>query len=93
MNKRTLQRRLTTLSMGIIMILTANVGYTAPDIGALDIGSFPEIKIDQAKAELGKRLFFDPRLSASVGWVASYARVGWVEGRNPPFCVVEKGAG
>jgi cytochrome c peroxidase len=58
MNKRTVQRRLMTLSMGITMALTANLGYTAPDIGPL-----PKIKIDKAKAELGKRLFFDARLS------------------------------
>jgi cytochrome c peroxidase len=63
MNKRTLQRRLTTLSMGITMALTANVGYTAPDIGPL-----PEIQIDKAKAELGKRLFFDPRLSGDAAF-------------------------
>jgi len=61
MNKRTVQRRLMTLSIGITMALTANVGYTAPDIGPL-----PEIKIDKAKAELGKRLFFDARLSGDA---------------------------
>ena len=63
MNKRTLQRRLTTLSMGITMALTANVGYTAPEIGPL-----PEMKIDKSKAELGKRLFFDPRLSGDAAF-------------------------
>lgn len=63
MNKRAFQRHLTTLSIGITMALTANVGYTTPDIGSL-----PEIKIDPAKAELGKRLFFDTRLSGDAAF-------------------------
>ncbi len=32
-----------------------------------DIGPLPQLKIDKAKAELGKRLFFDKRLSGDAG--------------------------
>ena len=31
-----------------------------------DIGPLPAVKINKAKAELGKRLFFDPRLSGDA---------------------------
>jgi cytochrome c peroxidase len=59
MSKRAIQHRLTTLSLGLAVALTANLGHTeTPDIGPL-----PTLEIDQAKAELGKRLFFDRRLS------------------------------
>jgi cytochrome c peroxidase len=43
-----------------VMVLTANIAHSA------DIGSLSELKINQAKAELGKRLFFDPRLSGDA---------------------------
>ena len=59
MSKRAIQRRLTTLSVSLAMTLAANLGHAeTPDIGPL-----PALEIDQAKAELGKRLFFDRRLS------------------------------
>jgi cytochrome c peroxidase len=32
-----------------------------------DIGPLPQLKIDKAKAELGKRLFFDKRISGDAG--------------------------
>jgi len=59
MSKRS-QRRLTTISVGLAMALTANLASAA------DIGPLPPLKIDKAKAELGKRLFFDPRLSGDA---------------------------
>jgi len=49
-----------TLSFGLAIALSANIAYSA------DIGSLPALKIDQAKAELGKRLFFDRRLSGDA---------------------------
>jgi cytochrome c peroxidase len=61
MKKRTVKYRLSTISVGLAMALTANIGHTTPDIGPL-----PSLKIDKAKAELGKRLFFDPRLSGDA---------------------------
>ena len=39
----------------------------APAVIAADIGPLPALKYDEAKAELGKRLFFDPRLSGNAG--------------------------
>ncbi|RKZ63205.1 MAG: photosynthetic protein synthase I [Candidatus Parabeggiatoa sp. nov. 2] len=62
MSKQTIRpRRLITTSLGLAMALAANIGHTTPDIGPL-----PPLKIDEAKAELGKRLFFDPRLSGDA---------------------------
>ncbi|MDM8559463.1 cytochrome c peroxidase [Candidatus Parabeggiatoa sp. HSG14] len=60
MRKRIKQHRLLTISMSLAVALTANLDVMAetPDIGPL-----PPLKINQAKAELGKRLFFDTRLS------------------------------
>ena len=36
-----------------------------------DIGPLPQIQVDEAKAALGKRLFFDPRLSGDAGIACS----------------------
>lgn len=44
----------------LAIALTANLAYSA------DIGPLPALKINQAKAELGKRLFFDKRLSGDA---------------------------
>jgi len=56
-SNRTVRHRLLTISVGLAITLSANLGQ------AEDIGPLPPLKIDKAKAELGKRLFFDPRLS------------------------------
>ena len=37
--------------------------FSTTSVLATEIGKLPELKIDTKKAELGKRLFFDPRLS------------------------------
>lgn len=53
-----------SLWMGVLTLALAcqiNAAETAPDIGPL-----PTIKTDAAKAELGKRLFFDKRLSGDA---------------------------
>jgi cytochrome c peroxidase len=52
-------------SLSLAMAITANVSYAADEKPA-DIGSLPELKIDKAKAALGKRLFFDKRLSGDA---------------------------
>jgi len=43
------------------------VAFSAQAAKYPDIGSLPPLKIDKAKAELGKRLFFDKRLSGDAG--------------------------
>jgi len=63
MSKRTKQRhsRLMIISIGLATAFVANLGHAISDIGPL-----PPLKIDKAKAELGKRLFFDRRLSGDA---------------------------
>ncbi|RKZ42241.1 MAG: photosynthetic protein synthase I [Candidatus Parabeggiatoa sp. nov. 3] len=63
MSKRTKQRhsRLMTISIGLATAFVANLGHATSDIGPL-----PPLKFDEAKAELGKRLFFDARLSGDA---------------------------
>ncbi len=46
--------------------LGLTISFTVIPTQAEPIGSLPQLKIDQAKAELGKRLFFDPRLSGDA---------------------------
>ena len=57
MSKRTVRHRLTTISIGLAMTLATNIGSAEP---------LPPLKINAAKAELGKRLFFDTRLSGDA---------------------------
>ena len=54
-------RTLLAATIGLGMAFGAQAGKY-PDIGPL-----PQLKIDKAKAELGKRLFFDKRLSGDAG--------------------------
>ena len=49
-----------TVAVGLGVALSVNAA-SVPDIGPL-----PKVKIDKAKAELGKRLFFDKRLSGDA---------------------------
>ena len=44
-------------------------------VWAMDIGPLPALKYDRAKAELGKRLFFDMRLSGDAGIACSSCHV------------------
>lgn len=53
----------TTLTLGLTLGLTC--GALAAD-AVPDIGALPPIKINEAKAALGKRLFFDARLSGNA---------------------------
>ncbi len=48
-------------ALGVSLAMTSQV-MAAPDIGPL-----PALKVNEAKAELGKRLFFDKRVSGDVG--------------------------
>uniref|UniRef100_UPI003AF948BA cytochrome c peroxidase n=1 Tax=Thiolapillus sp. TaxID=2017437 RepID=UPI003AF948BA len=54
-------RALLAATLGVGLAVTAQAA-SYPDIGPL-----PQLKIDKAKAELGKRLFFDKRLSGDAG--------------------------
>jgi cytochrome c peroxidase len=49
------------VGLGIAVSVNAQAATKYPDIGPL-----PKIKINAKKAELGKRLFFDPRLSGDA---------------------------
>ncbi len=53
-------RALLAATLGVGLAVTAQAA-SYPDIGPL-----PQLKIDKAKAELGKRLFFDVRLSGDA---------------------------
>jgi len=61
--RATKKRLLVSVAMGLGLALTVNAQAASkyPDIGPL-----PNVKINKAKAELGKRLFFDPRLSGDA---------------------------
>lgn len=56
------------LAAGVAM---ATLAITAPVYAGGAVESLPELKIDQAKAELGKRLFFDRRLSGNAAIACS----------------------
>lgn len=58
-------RTLLAAALGLGVAMSADAGMY-PDIGPL-----PELKINQAKAELGKRLFFDRRISGDAGIACS----------------------
>ncbi|MBA5761368.1 photosynthetic protein synthase I [Vibrio sp. 404] len=52
-----------------MLILAATVGFTFSAMSQAEdatFGPLPELKVDTAKAELGKRLFFDTRLSGNT---------------------------
>ncbi len=52
---------------GLCLVLAAgamSAGMVSASEG--QIGALPDVKVDAAKAELGKRLFFDPRLSGDA---------------------------
>jgi len=61
----TTHRSLLAAAMGLGLAFGA---YAAE---APDIGSLPALEIDEAKAALGKRLFFDQRLSGDAGIACS----------------------
>ena len=63
--------RLTTRRGLLVTILGFGLGFGVHATEAPDIGPLPDMKIDAAKAELGKRLFFDKRLSGDAGIACS----------------------
>ena len=58
-------RTLLAATLGLGVAMSADAGKY-PDIGPL-----PDLKINKAKAELGKRLFFDRRISGDAGIACS----------------------
>ncbi len=58
-----------------LLAVTLGVVLAAPAVFAADIGSLPALKYDKAKAELGKRLFFDVRLSGDAAIACSTCHV------------------
>lgn len=54
------RRCLLTATLGIGLALTLQAGH------AQEFGPLPELKVNAAKAALGKRLFYDPRLSGDA---------------------------
>jgi len=54
----------------LIVSVAVGIGFTLGTVAQAakvpDIGPLPAVKINKAKAELGKRLFFDPRLSGDA---------------------------
>ncbi len=54
-----------------LLAVALGVVLAAPAVIAADIGPLPALKYDKAKAELGKRLFFDMRLSGDAGIACS----------------------
>jgi cytochrome c peroxidase len=66
MDLRPVKRRcLLTATLGIGLALGLQAGHAA------EFGPLPEVKVNAAKAELGKRLFFDKRLSGDVAIACS----------------------
>src|SRR4030067_3661409 len=53
--------------LAVALWLGTGLCVSANAAPAADIGPLPELKADNAKAELGKRLFFDKRLSGDAG--------------------------
>lgn len=62
-------RALLAVAMGLGVAVSAQAGQY-PDLGPL-----PALKVDAAKAELGKRLFFDKRLSGDAAIACSTCHV------------------
>ncbi|MEA3273746.1 MAG: cytochrome c peroxidase [Pseudomonadota bacterium] len=67
--------RLTTRRSLLATALGLGLAFGAHAAEAPDIGPLPAIEIDDAKAELGKRLFFDQRLSGDAGIACSDCHV------------------
>jgi len=63
--------RLTPHSSLLVGALGVGLAFGAQAADVPDIGPLPTIKINQAKADLGKRLFFDKRLSGDAGIACS----------------------
>jgi len=51
----------------LVAVMGLGMTFSHSAISAPDMGPLPKLKINQAKAELGKRLFFDKRLSGDAG--------------------------
>ncbi len=62
MNQTVLRR-----SSVLIAALVVGMIFGGSVVSAADIGPLPLLKINKVKAELGKRLFFDKRISGDVG--------------------------
>ena len=58
--------RVTTGPAILAAALGFGVAFSAHAGNYADIGPLPQLKTDKAKAELGKRLFFDKRLSGDA---------------------------
>ncbi len=56
-------------------VVTIAIVITANPIGAAEFGPVPSVKVDAKKAALGKRLFFDPRLSGDAAISCSTCHV------------------
>ena len=72
-------RTLLAVALGLSMAVGAAHAGNYPDIGPL-----PQIKTDKAKAELGKRLFFDKRVSGDAGIACSTChdpKQGWSQNK------------
>lgn len=61
-----MRNKLTTKRLLLGTALSVGVAFSINTVGASEIGPLPALKVDQAKAALGKRLFFDPRLSGDA---------------------------
>jgi cytochrome c peroxidase len=51
----------------LVAVMGLGMTFSHGAIGAQNIGPLPKLKVNKAKAELGKRLFFDKRLSGDAG--------------------------
>ncbi|HFC53091.1 MAG TPA: photosynthetic protein synthase I, partial [Gammaproteobacteria bacterium] len=58
-----------------LLAVALGAALAVPVVWATDIGPLPALKYDRAKAELGKRLFFDMRLSGDAGIACSSCHV------------------
>ncbi len=60
---------------GSFLAIVLGMVLAVPAALAADIGPLPPLEYDKAKAELGKRLFFDKRLSGDAGIACSTCHV------------------
>jgi len=51
----------------LAVALGAGLAFAGQVVAAPELGPLPTLKVNKAKAELGKRLFFDKRVSGDVG--------------------------
>lgn len=54
------------LSLFIVSVLALGVAFSAHAESIPEVGALPELKIKSSRAALGKRLFYDPRLSGDA---------------------------